>query len=297
MPDVHDFEIDTLEGGDVFGGPGGKGCWNTHGRLTDPGVTDFGVPPTACVPGTPLTTGFHTYGALWTPSGVTFYYDGVQVGVGRAGIHSTASQQFLVMDIINFHHPAIVASKELLVDSVHVWQPDGDGDGLTGAADACPTQAGPASNNGCPVPHAKGDYVNDGKADFVLCRGPGSVFLIKDQQTGAEHAQPFGSDGDKPISGDFVGSGKSDLALYRAAGSYFLIKNWADGGAEHTIQLGQTGDIPVPADYIGDSKTDIAVFRPSTNQLLVRTLGDPMVHAYTWGSPCDVPIIPYGTNY
>ncbi|MCW2985311.1 MAG: hypothetical protein JWR63_2881 [Conexibacter sp.] len=166
MPDVHDFEIDTIEGYH------GQACWNTHGTVTDPGTPAFDAPPAGCVPGAPMTTSFHTYGALWTPSGVAFYYDGLKVGDGRLGVHSTASEHFLVMDIINLTGLTMLASKELLVDSVRVWQPDADGDGVpdaparnsAGDSDLCPTAPGPAWSHGCPPPSnadADGDGVTD----------------------------------------------------------------------------------------------------------------------------------------
>ncbi|WP_165821132.1 thrombospondin type 3 repeat-containing protein [Nocardioides gansuensis] len=52
---------------------------------------------------------------------------------------------------------------------VPVPPPDTDGDGLPDPSDACPTVAGPASNNGCPVqqppPDAGGDADGDGVQD------------------------------------------------------------------------------------------------------------------------------------
>ena len=39
--------------------------------------------------------------------------------------------------------------------------PDADGDGITDADDACPNEAGPAANNGCPYEDRDGDGVLD----------------------------------------------------------------------------------------------------------------------------------------
>jgi Glycosyl hydrolases family 16 len=175
MPDVHDFEIDAMEGYH------GQACANTHGWVADPGTQPFGAPPTVCAPGAPLTTAFHTYGALWTPNGVAFYYDGQKVGDGRPGIHSTSNHQFLVMDIINQTGTAMAATKELLVDYVRVWQPDGDGDHLPDApagnsasdSDLCPTAAGPASLHGCP--DTDGDGVADRDDACPTAAGPAST--------------------------------------------------------------------------------------------------------------------------
>jgi hypothetical protein len=47
---------------------------------------------------------------------------------------------------------------------------DSDGDGIPNNSDSCPTQAGPASNHGCPAAVALRDRDNDGVADSAdLC--------------------------------------------------------------------------------------------------------------------------------
>ncbi|MEO7197002.1 MAG: thrombospondin type 3 repeat-containing protein, partial [Solirubrobacterales bacterium] len=53
--------------------------------------------------------------------------------------------------------------------------PDGDGDGVPDSTDDCPTQAGPASNNGCPVVQpgdGDGDGVPDSTDDCPTLAGP-----------------------------------------------------------------------------------------------------------------------------
>ncbi|MFN8531108.1 MAG: thrombospondin type 3 repeat-containing protein [Anaerolineae bacterium] len=44
---------------------------------------------------------------------------------------------------------------------------DSDGDGLSDTVDACPTQFGPSTNNGCPLDRPAADRDGDGVADFV----------------------------------------------------------------------------------------------------------------------------------
>ena len=59
-----------------------------------------------------------------------------------------------------------------------VTPPDGDGDGVPDASDACPTQAGPASNDGCPPtvtpPDGDGDGVPDATDACPTQAGPAS---------------------------------------------------------------------------------------------------------------------------
>jgi beta-glucanase (GH16 family) len=58
---------------DVMEGLGGKAAWHFHyGTQSNP------LQSGATVRGN--YTGWHTYGALWTPTTVTFYYDGKKVG-------------------------------------------------------------------------------------------------------------------------------------------------------------------------------------------------------------------------
>ncbi len=57
-----------------------------------------------------------------------------------------------------------------------VEEPDADGDGVIDSEDDCPNEAGPASNNGCPVeePDADGDGVIDSEDDCPNEVGPAS---------------------------------------------------------------------------------------------------------------------------
>ena len=170
-PVFHNFEIDALEG------YGGDACWNTHGSDVDPGTVPFDVPPPGCVSATPTwVNDFHTYGALWTPSGVSFFYDGAYRGSGRPGVHSTPDRQFLVMDLINTGSP-VTTTKELLVDYVKVWQKDSDGDHVPDAPadnpDRCPDSAGPATLQGCP--DGDGDGIPDIDDKCPTASGPSAL--------------------------------------------------------------------------------------------------------------------------
>jgi beta-glucanase (GH16 family) len=91
-------------------GLSGKAGWHFHSPAGGPGATspaDF--------------TGWHTYGALWEPGSVTYYYDGVEVGKIASGI--TSSPMYLILNngiSDSIGGPTHVGS-EMLVDYVHVY--------------------------------------------------------------------------------------------------------------------------------------------------------------------------------
>jgi hypothetical protein len=58
-------------------------------------------------------------------------------------------------------------SVEHLATGVRLSTLDTDGDGVANVSDNCPSQAGPASNGGCPLPPAPGDADGDGVTDDV----------------------------------------------------------------------------------------------------------------------------------
>jgi hypothetical protein len=66
------------------------------------------------------------------------------------------------------------------IDNVQLFEAmppeDSDGDGLTNASDNCPAAAGPASNNGCPVPvqDSDGDGVPNAQDNCPAVAGPAS---------------------------------------------------------------------------------------------------------------------------
>ncbi|MFN8112101.1 MAG: thrombospondin type 3 repeat-containing protein [Solirubrobacterales bacterium] len=63
-------------------------------------------------------------------------------------------------------------------DNIQLSEPpsplDSDGDGVTNAADQCPTVAGSAANNGCPVLDTDGDGVPDASDNCPTVAGPAS---------------------------------------------------------------------------------------------------------------------------
>ena len=73
-----DGELDIMEG------LSGKAGWHFHSPSGGPGETEAGN-----------YTGWHTYGALWEPGKVTYYYDGVEVGEISTGI--TSSPMYLIL--------------------------------------------------------------------------------------------------------------------------------------------------------------------------------------------------------
>src|SRR5262249_61313081 len=94
---------------DIVEGLSGEASWHFHSRSGGPGGTAAGD-----------YTGWHTYGALWEPGSVTYYYDGAQVGHITSGI--TSSPMFMILnngisDTIG--GPPHVPS-DMLVDYVHV---------------------------------------------------------------------------------------------------------------------------------------------------------------------------------
>jgi len=99
-----DGELDVMEG------LSGKAGWHFHSPAGGPGATspaDF--------------TGWHTYGALWEPGSVTYYYDGVEVGKIASGI--TSSPMYLILNngiSDSIGGPTHVGS-DMLVDYVHVY--------------------------------------------------------------------------------------------------------------------------------------------------------------------------------
>lgn len=78
---------------------------------------------------------------------------------------------------------------------------DPDGDGVTGTNDHCPTLAGPASNNGCPLP-----------ADADLDTVPDATDLAP-FNPGPQANRGFPTH-QRTVTGNFNGDGKDDLAIF-----------------------------------------------------------------------------------
>jgi beta-glucanase (GH16 family) len=67
-------------------------------------------------------TGWHTFGALWEPGRITFYYDGREVGSTTSGV--TSSPMYLILNHALSSHISgpIQAPSTLQVDYVRHWQ-------------------------------------------------------------------------------------------------------------------------------------------------------------------------------
>ncbi len=100
-----DGELDVLEG------LHGQACFHFHSPAGGPG---------GCASGN--FTGWHTYGAEWTASSVTYYYDGHDVGTITTGI--TSSPMYIILSLAAsgaYGGPAAVPA-EMQVAYVRVWQ-------------------------------------------------------------------------------------------------------------------------------------------------------------------------------
>jgi beta-glucanase (GH16 family) len=99
-----DGELDVMEG------LSGQAGYHFHSPSGGPGSTVSGD-----------YTGWHTYGALWEPGSVTYYYDGVEVGEITSGI--TSAPMFMILNngiSESIGGPTSVGST-MLVDWVHVY--------------------------------------------------------------------------------------------------------------------------------------------------------------------------------
>jgi len=129
---------------DIVEGLSGQASWHFHSASGAPGGTASGD-----------YTGWHTYGALWEPGSVTYYYDGVEVGNITSGI--TSSPMFMILNdgvSSRIGGPTHVPS-DMMVDWVHVYSNDptahavapetgygGPGGGSGGASDPPPPTGG-----------------------------------------------------------------------------------------------------------------------------------------------------------
>ncbi|MEU9128704.1 glycoside hydrolase family 16 protein [Kitasatospora sp. NPDC048540] len=100
-------ELDVMEGlGD------GQACYHFH-------YSTSGAPG-GCATGD--FTGWHTFGADWSPGSVTYYYDGVKVGQITNGI--TSSPMYVILNNAVYSGSGAVTSlpADMQVDYVRVWQ-------------------------------------------------------------------------------------------------------------------------------------------------------------------------------
>ena len=103
-----DGEIDVMEG------LGGSAAYHLHFGTTGEGADAEGASVNTS-PGT------HTYGAMWTTTGVTFFYDGVDVGTLN---ESLTSPEYLVMENSDSSGGPSLLPATLTVRYVRVWQGD-----------------------------------------------------------------------------------------------------------------------------------------------------------------------------
>lgn len=67
-------------------------------------------------------TGWHTFGALWEPGRITFYYDGKQVGTVTSGVTSQPMYLILNHGLSNYISGPIKTPSTMQVDYVRHWQ-------------------------------------------------------------------------------------------------------------------------------------------------------------------------------
>jgi beta-glucanase (GH16 family) len=102
-------EIDVMEALSTH-----KPCYHYHYRDTN-GIDQA---PGGCA--NIDATGWHIYGTYWEPGKITYYYDGVPVGVITTGVVS--SPQFLIVNYALNQSFGIHAGKTMQLDYVRVWK-------------------------------------------------------------------------------------------------------------------------------------------------------------------------------
>lgn len=102
-----DGEIDVME---VLGG---EPRWHYHFSGGQVGSRFDLVTPKA---------GWHTFGALWEPGRITYYYDGVQVGSVSSGVVSSSHYLILNHALSSTISGPVVVPSTLQVDYVRHWQ-------------------------------------------------------------------------------------------------------------------------------------------------------------------------------
>jgi Glycosyl hydrolases family 16 len=96
---------------DVVEGLAGQACWHFHDS------TGAGYGGCAGV----HAGGWHTFGADWEPGSVTWYYDGVKVGVETTNI--TGDPMYIIADLAADNtYGGPVAPGTMRIDYVRVWQ-------------------------------------------------------------------------------------------------------------------------------------------------------------------------------
>lgn len=100
-------EIDVME---ILGG--GTFCWHFHYPYGAPGgcptVGDHG--------------GWHVFGADWEPGSITYYYDGIPVGLVTSGVTSAPMYLIANLGVSTQHGGPLSVPAQTDIDWIHVWQ-------------------------------------------------------------------------------------------------------------------------------------------------------------------------------
>ena len=102
---------------DVVEGLGGSAAGHWHGPTPGQATTDD---PFGFTPSPNDYTGWHVFGAEWTPTAVTWYYDGVSIGSGTPAQATTTPMYLLLSFQALTSGP--VNPGTMKVDYVRVWQ-------------------------------------------------------------------------------------------------------------------------------------------------------------------------------
>ena len=164
LPESHSSEIDVMEGLEK-----GLACYHFLPPFT--GNEQHG----ACLANSYV--GWHTFGADWEPSGVTYYYDGTAVGAEQSSGNSP-SPEYLVMDVLPSRTTAPkLLNQAVLVDYVHVYQqlPIVTTGAATGKQPLQATLNGTVNPNGTPLSNCHFDYgTSTSYGSSAPCSGPES---------------------------------------------------------------------------------------------------------------------------
>ncbi|MDE3130051.1 MAG: glycoside hydrolase family 16 protein [Acidobacteriota bacterium] len=95
---------------DVMEGLSGVICWSFH----NPAGMTHGCDRN-------ITPGWHTFASDWRPGSITYYYDGIDVGVVTAGV--TSAPMYLILDnTVHNNQQAVTIPASMQVQYVRVWQ-------------------------------------------------------------------------------------------------------------------------------------------------------------------------------
>ncbi len=106
------------------------------------------------------------------------------------------------------------------------------------------------------------DFDGDARADFGIFRPSNGYWYIFNSAGGSVRYQPFGMQGDIPVTEDYDGDFKADIAVFRPSeGAWYILRS--SDGTVTIVPFGRNGDVPAAGDYTGDGKSDLVLFRPT----------------------------------